>query len=108
MSEISQDDVDERGVRRMAKGYPSAAAPPFRCEYCGSPVSDAPGLNDCQCDPPGSGFPRHPRDSDYVTRCAVCDSAIRWGLTGGPDLYGWVHVWPSTERSGHRAALAGT
>ena len=105
-SGITEQDIDDRGVRRMARAHPSPVQYSCNCEYCGLRMSDLPGVCDCQCDPAGSGFPRVPRDSDYATRCAVCDSAVRIGLTGGPELRGWVHVWPGAERNEHRAELA--
>lgn len=95
-------------VRQLPISRPDASKfSPF-CRYCGARISDAPGISDCQCDPPGSGYPRNPRDADYATRCAVCDSAVKTGVQvdfrGNPV---WEHIWPSAERD-HRAELSVT
>ena len=49
--------AETAGRRQLAKSYPSPHKYPYHCEYCGGRLSDlGDDPNDCQCDPPGSGY----------------------------------------------------
>lgn len=78
------------GIYRLPD--PGVPYPWWCCRFCGLRVSDCPQEGDCGCDPPGSGYPRYPRDCDYATRCETCGAAVTVRNRR------WEHAWPSAER----------
>lgn len=84
------------GIYRLPD--PGVSYPWWCCQFCGCRISDAPRDGDCDCDPPGSGYPRYPKDVDYATRCTTCGAAVKVVNRR------WEHAWPLPQGRGHLPA----